>query len=223
MQRHGEAVEASIADGTEFEFFDPQPDRAKQLAGEARTLVGEGRLREAILRLELAIGCDQIGCLSGYNALRALVCRVLDDPWPTLAIDFYDRGCEFRRQKRYKDAKIAWLEAHALDPLFLWPANNYAWLLATSMEPGIRDGREALKYALHACRLSRWNCWAFIGTLAAAYAECGDFSRAVGWVSVSLEMAPPDHKPDELLMLQQFQARQPFTDRGMRPAAGLGS
>jgi tetratricopeptide (TPR) repeat protein len=215
------ATEGHMANEPEFQYRTPQPDRVRRLATEARALAGEGRLREALPLIELAISIDQIGCLNEFCSFRAAICLAQGEPWPQLAIEFYNRAHAFIRHKRYTDAKTAWLEALALDGLFLWPANNYAWLLATSTEPRVRDGRESLKYALLACRQSQWNCWAFLGTLAAAYAECGDYRRAVGWQSASLRLAPPDHQPDSQLMLQHFQSGRPIVDWGMSVAAGM--
>ena len=55
--------------------------------------------------------------------------------------------------------------------------NGYAWLLATSPHPDIRDGDQALAQAQRAVRLERKA--AYLHTLAAAYAEIGRFEDAV--------------------------------------------
>jgi hypothetical protein len=62
-----------------------------------------------------------------------------------------------------------------------WPEvmNNLAWILATNPDPAIRNGPEALHLAEEACGLTqRTNVW-MLSTLAAAYAEVGDFAQAV--------------------------------------------
>lgn len=60
---------------------------------------------------------------------------------------------------------------------FLHGQNDYAWFLATSPEAGDRDGREAVRWAERAVRLRR-DCTT-LDTLAAAYAEDGQFEKAV--------------------------------------------
>ena len=55
--------------------------------------------------------------------------------------------------------------------------NDYAWFLATSPEPGDRNGREAVRLAERAVRQRR-DCTT-LDTLAAAYAEDGQFEKAV--------------------------------------------
>lgn len=69
----------------------------------------------------------------------------------------------------------------ALELTAEWPEvmNNLAWILATNPDAAIRNGPEALRLAEDACRLTqRTNVW-MLSTLAAAYAEVGDFAQAV--------------------------------------------
>jgi hypothetical protein len=57
--------------------------------------------------------------------------------------------------------------------------DELAWLLATFPDSNVRDGNEAVRVAERACNLTNRRVPAFLATLAAAYAEAGDFSRAV--------------------------------------------
>jgi tetratricopeptide (TPR) repeat protein len=57
--------------------------------------------------------------------------------------------------------------------------DELAWLLATYPESNSRDGTEAGRAAERACALTDRRVPAFLATLAAAYAETGDFSRGV--------------------------------------------
>ena len=45
----------------------------------------------------------------------------------------------------------------------------------------VRDGKRAVESATKACELSEWQDAFHLGTLAAAYAETGDFDTAVKW------------------------------------------
>lgn len=57
--------------------------------------------------------------------------------------------------------------------------NNRAWLRATCPVDSIRNGQLAVADARKACELNDWELASDIDTLAAAYAEAGDFSSAI--------------------------------------------
>ena len=57
--------------------------------------------------------------------------------------------------------------------------DELAWLLATYPDSNARDGAEAVRLAERACALTDRRVPALLATLAAAYAEAGDFPRAV--------------------------------------------
>jgi Flp pilus assembly protein TadD len=57
--------------------------------------------------------------------------------------------------------------------------DEIAWLLATYPDSNLRDGAEAVRLAERACALTDRSVPALLATLAAAYAETGDFSRGV--------------------------------------------
>lgn len=67
--------------------------------------------------------------------------------------------------------------------------NNLAWLLATTANPELRNGAEAVRLARHACELTQFQQPVFIGTLAAALAEAGQFTEAAATASQAAELA----------------------------------
>lgn len=95
----------------------------------------------------------------------------------------------YLRQKQIKPAIAEYKRALELKPD--WPPvlNNLAWFLATHPDAGIRDGAGAVQLALRACDLtSRTNIW-FLQTLAAAYAEAGEFTNATVTAEKALTLA----------------------------------
>ncbi len=57
--------------------------------------------------------------------------------------------------------------------------NAYAWLRATCPDASFRNGKEAVSDATVACKTMSWHDCHCIDTLAAAYAETGDFDSAI--------------------------------------------
>lgn len=69
--------------------------------------------------------------------------------------------------------------ALALDPDQVEALKTLAWILATSKDDSVRNGKEALRDAKHACDLTGFKRPEIVGMLAVAYAEVGDFPRAI--------------------------------------------
>jgi tetratricopeptide (TPR) repeat protein len=67
--------------------------------------------------------------------------------------------------------------------------DELAWLLATYPDSKSRDGSEAVRLAEHACDLTKRQIPALLDTLAAAYAETGDFPRAISAAEAALNSA----------------------------------
>ena len=68
-------------------------------------------------------------------------------------------------------------------------SSNLAWFLATAADDSLRDGREAVRLAEHACQLNGYKEAKMVSVLAAAYAEAGQFTNAVATAEKAVALA----------------------------------
>lgn len=96
---------------------------------------------------------------------------------PDNATAHYNRGVVNNRLGNYREALSDYNAGIRADPNMSIIWNNKAWLLATCPDDSVRSGMEAVETALQAVALSpRYNTRS---TLAAAYAENGEFDKAI--------------------------------------------
>lgn len=74
-------------------------------------------------------------------------------------------------------------------PHWATAANSLAWILATGRNEDIRNGKEAIRWAMVACKGEGRKNPEYLDTLAAAYAEAGRFEQAVRTAKKSIELA----------------------------------
>jgi tetratricopeptide (TPR) repeat protein len=98
---------------------------------------------------------------------------------PKLASAYSNRANTWAAKKDYAKAIADHSEAIRRDPKLAGAYNNRAWLRATCPEAKYRDGRAAVDDATKAFEMDGRKGAHHLGTLAAAYAERGDFPKAV--------------------------------------------
>jgi membrane associated rhomboid family serine protease len=95
--------------------------------------------------------------------------------------------------------------------------NLVAWTLATSRNDDFRDGERAIVLARMACALSEWRIPNYIDTLAAAYAEAGQWedARNIQEQAVRTAAADPEHAPLREVLeenLRRIVGREPIRE-----------
>jgi len=88
-----------------------------------------------------------------------------------------------------------------------------AWRLATNPHPELRDGQAAVILATRANQATGWRNPAYLQTLAAAYAEAGDFFDAGKYQALAVSGTP---NPDSVAPLQQqlrdYESGRPYRE-----------
>lgn len=97
---------------------------------------------------------------------------------------------------------------HALtlktDPSDAMALNNLAWILATCPDDSVRNGREAVQCAKQACQMTSYKEAGMVGTLAAAYAEAGNFPDAIATAEMAADMAQQEGNTQFATLSQQL-------------------
>jgi tetratricopeptide (TPR) repeat protein len=75
------------------------------------------------------------------------------------------------------------------EPDLAMALNNLAWILATNPDAHLRNGEDAVKKAERACELTNFRTTILVGTLAAAYAEAGQFGKAIATAEKACALA----------------------------------
>lgn len=124
-----------------------------------------------------------------------------------------NRGRALRKIGEYDKALADYKEALRLDPKNISAITWLAWLQATCPDHKYRDDKQALSNASRVYQLSAGKDWSAIDTLAAAYADKGDFKLAREWAAKALEMAKTDKdKADVRNHLKFFEQGKPFRE-----------
>lgn len=115
---------------------------------------------------------------------------------------------EFGQAQADYDAAIAANPEHAL------ALNNRGWLRATCPDAGLRDGIKAVQDARQACELTHWADPIHLDTLAAAYAETGQYAEAVRWQAKALDdpRFATEHGDEARERLRLYESAKPYRE-----------
>jgi tetratricopeptide (TPR) repeat protein len=177
-----------------------QPDYADASCNLAGALLSKGDMDGAIDHYLAGLARSPNYAEAQYNVANALLRKGRTDE----AIDHYQKALElqpenadahtnlgsaFLEKGRPQDAIAQYRDALQVAPENVAAQSNLAWLLATSSDPSMRNGSEALQLAEQANRLSGGNRPVILRILAAAYAENGRFADAIQGAERALQFA----------------------------------
>lgn len=205
--------------------LEKQPTHADAQSNLGNALLQKGKTDEAILHYETTLELPFDHAEAHYNIGNALRRKGEVDA----AIAHYRKALELRpdytnahnnlanalRQKGLlEEAILQYEKALKTEPGSIVIQNNLAWMLATCFEPSLRNGVQAVQLAEEANRLSDGRNPIVLHTLAAAYAENGQYSEAVQTAERALELLDAQGDPALLESLRSkialYQAGSPY-------------
>ena len=128
-------------------------------------------------------------------------------------------GTVLIQQGRLREGVEEWQKVLAIQSDNGNAMSNLAWVFATSPDDSLRDGRKAVQLAQDALRISGHRIPIIFRTLAAAYAENGEFSQAIQTAQQGIELANSQGNSSLATELQRnitlYQEQQPLRDPGL--------
>jgi tetratricopeptide (TPR) repeat protein len=191
------AYDRAIADFSEAIRRDPQVPTAR--ANRGLLLAYQGHYEKAISDLTQA-GPETSSRMSLHASLadayfqtgrrdkaRAEYARVTQLPVKDKS-EYAMRAKAYVAVGQYKAAALDFAAATKREPSDSYVLNAAAWFAATCLDSAFRDGRSAVRDATRACEGTHWKDAGYIDTLAAAYAETGDFAHAIQYARQAIAM-----------------------------------
>ena len=197
LSAKGKVDEAILHSDKAVSIRPTDPDAQVSLAN---LLIQKGRIDEAITHYQKAVIVRPDHFLARYGLGHALlekgeldgairVCRSAlslrpsdADCHTTLAIALEEKGNSAEAMQHY-------YRALELAPSSVPTLTNLAWLMATSQDASLRNGSKAVEFAKQADRLVGGANILVLRTLAAAYAENGEFAAALRTAHSAMELA----------------------------------
>jgi protein O-mannosyl-transferase len=176
-----------------------QPNDPDAQVALANALLQKRRIDDAIVHYQKAVAIRPDYFLARYGLGHALLERgKLDaaiehsraalliqpnnaDCHTVLAIALDEKGQSGEAIKHYE-------KALQISPQSVSALNNLAWLLATGSNGSLRNGARAIQLAKQADQLSGGTNALVLRTLAAAYAEAGQFGKAIESARTAMEL-----------------------------------
>jgi tetratricopeptide (TPR) repeat protein len=196
-------------------------------------LARKGRLDDAIAHFRQAIELRPDFPDAHYNLGTALLQKgdldgAIAELRTTVSIHPYDAGAHTSlgnalvQEGSLREAVDHYEKALQAEPDSILPLNNLAWVMSTGPDDSLRNNEIAVQLATKANQLSKETNPVFIRTLAAAYAQAGQFEKAITTARRALEQANAQGMRDLAVQIQEeadlYQRGTPLRDPNLRNA-----
>ncbi|TWU40515.1 tetratricopeptide repeat protein [Novipirellula artificiosorum] len=183
--------------------------------------VEEGRMADAINDMKLLAGRDpssvdrqlQLATLYSRDERPRKAIEVLNgvlDRDPNNASVLRSRADALLSVGEHAEAIADYERAidHAEDSNVDLPGilNNLAWVLATSPNDEVRNGKRSVELGQQAAELTEYKEAHILSTLAAGYAETGDFEKAIEWSSKAVELGEAEENPQTEQLKEELES-----------------
>lgn len=211
------------------------PDRPQAILLRALLAAGKQKFGSAIADIQVLLQDDPTN--AGYRLQLAMF--YVGDKRPRKAIDLLTsildgitddtdedqkrikasalqaRGDALLSVGKHAEAVEDYEQAVKLDPEDTGVLNNYAWVLATSTDDKVRNADRSIELGTKACELTKFERPHILSTLAAGYAEKGDWENAVKWSAKAVEVGSKDQEVGEQLKkeLDSYKEKKPWREK----------
>jgi len=177
-----------------------EPDITEVHADLGNALLVQGRVEEAIVEFREAVRISPDLAEAYYNLGNALFQNEQPNEAiaqlreairlnPEFANAYYNLGVVHYQMGEVPKAIVNIEKALQLEPANLAAQAKLAWILAAAPQTAFRDGDRAVKLATQACESTGEVDPLLLRTLAAAYAQDGQFSDAVQTANKAIQLA----------------------------------
>jgi tetratricopeptide (TPR) repeat protein len=211
------------------------PDLPQVLLIRSVMAANKKRWGEAITNMQLALQTDPTNHdwqirLAGYyvgdnrprkaiELLTQVIDSLTDDNDPqdreTKGDALEARGNALLSVGKHAEAIKDYDEALKIDPEDTGVLNNMAWVLATSPDDNVRNAKRSVELGTKACDLTKYEKPHILSTLAAGYAESGDFETAKKYSAKAVELGAKDDEVDQQLKkeLESYGEKKPWREK----------
>ena len=140
--------------------------------------------------------------------------RALERTPQQAEVAYRNRAMAYSRKKEFGKAAADYAKVVEINPESPVGQNGLAWLLCTAPDAKVRDGKRAVEAATKACELTNYKNGGYLDTLAAAYAEIGEFDKAVEWQEKALKAGdiPVKDLDAARKRLELFKQKKPYRE-----------
>lgn len=186
-------------------------------------LAGTGKLDDAVTDLKTALEDDpqdeelllQLATL--YRMKKQTPTAIeyytqVIEAAPEGPLGYQGRADAYLSIGKQAEALADYEQALKLEPENTSVLNNLAWLLATSPNDDLRDGARSIELGTKAAELTEYKQAHILSTLAAGYAESGDFETAKKWSQKAVDTGSPELQEPLRKELESYQRGEPWRE-----------
>jgi tetratricopeptide (TPR) repeat protein len=228
LQDRGEIEPAIAAYRRALEY---QPEDVRILKDLAALLAKLGQIEPAaeVMAKAVQLAPDDVDGVRKLGMLRVAQRRlpeaiaafekvVVEQPGDVAVL--YNLANALRSMGTWDEAIVRYEQVVERNPSMVLAANNLAWIRATHPDSTLRDGSVAVELATSVCEQTQHREPSFLDTLAAAYAEAGDFARAVEIIDQAVLLLQEAGAPDATTQAlkdrgQLYSDQKPYRDSSM--------